>query len=229
MPVNVTRTTTTPVSKSSSSSPVLKQGSKGASVVDLQKQLTKAGFKCSADGDFGPKTKAAVIAFQKSKGLTPDGVVGPKTWAALRAAGPPTPPTPQPTQPTHPTQPTKPSDGFETSAPKIGVAPRNYTEAQKYEYYARIVREAGGQVCANGQPTVLGIRGMDLDGNKHATTNNKKYDDVFVVLTADGKVRELRGATHPGQKASTASPSVTATYSARPVSRRKACSGPTPG
>lgn len=36
-----------------------------------------------ADGSFGPKTQAAVIAFQKKASLVPDGVVGPKTHAAL--------------------------------------------------------------------------------------------------------------------------------------------------
>ena len=35
------------------------------------------------DGIFGVKTEAAVIAFQKSHNLTPDGIVGAKTWAAL--------------------------------------------------------------------------------------------------------------------------------------------------
>lgn len=36
-----------------------------------------------ADGIFGPKTKAAVVAYQVSAGLTADGIVGPKTWGAM--------------------------------------------------------------------------------------------------------------------------------------------------
>lgn len=38
----------------------------------------------SKDGIFGPLTKQAVQEFQKSKGLKPDGVVGPITWAELK-------------------------------------------------------------------------------------------------------------------------------------------------
>ena len=62
----------------------LKYGSKGQDVVQLQKVLNK--FKCGnliPDGEFGKKTKNAVIAFQKKYGLKPDGVVGPKTRAKI--------------------------------------------------------------------------------------------------------------------------------------------------
>ena len=57
---------------------VLKRGSKGESVKTLQEFL-----KLTADGDFGPKTEAAVKEWQKSNGLMVDGIVGPKTWAAM--------------------------------------------------------------------------------------------------------------------------------------------------
>lgn len=56
----------------------IKQGSKGADVKYLQAKL---GLK--QDSIFGPATKAKVVAWQKSKGLTPDGIVGPKSWAKL--------------------------------------------------------------------------------------------------------------------------------------------------
>jgi hypothetical protein len=58
--------------------PVLKRGSTGDDVVALQNMLG-----IDADGNFGPKTEAAVKAFQLSHGLIADGVVGPKTWAEL--------------------------------------------------------------------------------------------------------------------------------------------------
>ena len=70
--------------------PRLKQGSKGPDVVPrLQQALLNLGFDPGPiDGDFGPKTvKAVKKAYQKARGLTADGIVGPKTWAALHADG----------------------------------------------------------------------------------------------------------------------------------------------
>ena len=62
----------------------LKQGSRGDLVKTVQQKLIKWGYlKGSADGIFGAKTKAAVIAFQKKNGLTADGIVGKRTAQAL--------------------------------------------------------------------------------------------------------------------------------------------------
>jgi peptidoglycan L-alanyl-D-glutamate endopeptidase CwlK len=67
---------------------VLQQGSSGPDVTALQTRLKALGFDPKGvDGNFGPGTKAAVIAFQQSKGLSADGVVGPNTTAALQASG----------------------------------------------------------------------------------------------------------------------------------------------
>lgn len=74
----------------SASSPTLRQGASGAAVRDLQNALRAAGHNISVDGQFGPQTKAAVLAFQRARGLTVDGIVGPQTWGALRAAPGPT-------------------------------------------------------------------------------------------------------------------------------------------
>jgi putative chitinase len=64
--------------------PVLKQNSSGPDVRDLQQKLKDLGFDPNGvDGHFGPGTRDAVIAFQQSKGLQADGVVGPATMAAL--------------------------------------------------------------------------------------------------------------------------------------------------
>lgn len=44
-------------------------------------------IEISVDSDFGAATESAVIAFQIVKGLKPDGIVGPDTWAALGGSG----------------------------------------------------------------------------------------------------------------------------------------------
>jgi peptidoglycan L-alanyl-D-glutamate endopeptidase CwlK len=62
----------------------LKKGARGDRVKALQQMLKNKGFDPGAiDGDFGNGTEAAVIAFQKSEGLLPDGIVGSKTLSAL--------------------------------------------------------------------------------------------------------------------------------------------------
>ncbi|MGN0305241.1 MAG: glycoside hydrolase family protein [Lachnospiraceae bacterium] len=67
-----------------SHSGILKEGSKGEEVRQLQQKLAIIGYAPGpADGSFGAKTKAAVMAFQKDAGLTQDGIVGEKTLAAL--------------------------------------------------------------------------------------------------------------------------------------------------
>ena len=77
---------------------VLKEGITGGDVSGLQTRLQARGFPPGAiDGTFGPATEAAVMAFQKSEGLTPDGVVGAVTARALGfvdANLPPPPPMP---------------------------------------------------------------------------------------------------------------------------------------
>ncbi|MBM7662194.1 peptidoglycan hydrolase-like protein with peptidoglycan-binding domain [Bacillus mesophilus] len=66
---------------------VIKEGSKGESVKNMQRALNLAmGAELSEDGIFGPNTKTAVLAFQESKKLAKDGVYGPNTHAALSKA-----------------------------------------------------------------------------------------------------------------------------------------------
>lgn len=60
-----------------------KIGSKGAMVAQIQKALAGAGLKVIVDGYFGPITREAVQEFQRMKGLTVDGIVGPATLAKL--------------------------------------------------------------------------------------------------------------------------------------------------
>ena len=70
--------------------PMLRKGSKGASVKALQILLIGNRYSCGqygADGDFGGGTESAVKKYQEDHGLDADGVVGPKTWAKLLGLG----------------------------------------------------------------------------------------------------------------------------------------------
>jgi hypothetical protein len=66
--------------------PVLALGDQGRWVQYLQVLLNagQSGAKLYVDGDFGPKTQAAVRAFQLRWRLVADGIVGPITWARLQ-------------------------------------------------------------------------------------------------------------------------------------------------
>ncbi|PAD96960.1 N-acetylmuramoyl-L-alanine amidase [Terribacillus saccharophilus] len=57
---------------------LIRKGSKGKDVGRIQRAV---GVK--ADNDFGPATEAAVKAYQKRKGLSADGIVGPATWNVM--------------------------------------------------------------------------------------------------------------------------------------------------
>lgn len=72
----------------------------GDDVLALQTLLNTKGYNVGTlDGNFGPKTKAAVIAFQSANGLVPDGSVGPNTLKYLNG-NQNTTTTTSPTQPT---------------------------------------------------------------------------------------------------------------------------------
>lgn len=66
----------------------IQKGDGGEQVVQLQQRLNSLGAdsQLEEDGEFGEKTEAAVIAFQKLHHLKADGIVGPKTTVALRNA-----------------------------------------------------------------------------------------------------------------------------------------------
>ena len=66
---------------------IIKEGSHGPEVTELQALLKDGYYNGAVDAQFGPTTKAAVLKFQQKNQLIADGEVGPKTWQAL-SSGP---------------------------------------------------------------------------------------------------------------------------------------------
>ncbi len=68
------------------------RGASGREVRLLQTKLAEAGFGAGRiDGDFGPRTRQAVMRFQRAHRLTVDGIVGADTWQTLFGARSPVP------------------------------------------------------------------------------------------------------------------------------------------
>src|SRR5688572_23607104 len=81
------------------SMPLVKQGSKGEDVKELQTKLNEFRAKIGLDqlpvtGNFGPQTREAVVQFQKMWGLDADGAVGAATWRRALGEANPAPATP---------------------------------------------------------------------------------------------------------------------------------------
>ena len=70
---------------SSGGYPLIRQNSRGNYVCIAQDDLNTLGYRTNGlDGIFGAGTQNAVIAYQKSKGLSADGIVGCNTWRSLQ-------------------------------------------------------------------------------------------------------------------------------------------------
>jgi peptidoglycan hydrolase-like protein with peptidoglycan-binding domain len=167
-------------------------------VTQLQEMLNAQGGQLDVDGKFGPRTEEAVRNFQRENNLEIDGVVGPETQAALNGGDR--------------AQETEAPDAEQRppAAPgelgQLSLADPNMSPAEQYEHYQRLIEANGGEINTDGA-TVLGMRGLGTDGQRHdGTSNVGGYDDSFVVLNrdADGNptVEVFRGATHANQRSS---------------------------
>jgi len=74
---------TTPARAAYSYPGQVSSGSTGSVVKKLQSALNAGGAGLEVDGKFGPKTRQAVVNFQRNQGLTADGIAGPNTWQKL--------------------------------------------------------------------------------------------------------------------------------------------------
>lgn len=90
------------------------------------------------------------------------------------------------------------------------IPPNNWPLSERFAYYKNQV-EANQGTVETAFPTILGMRGLGPDNQRHDSNENVgPYNDTFVVLqqTPEGEQRlyELRGSTHAGQKSSSLSP-----------------------
>jgi lysozyme family protein/peptidoglycan hydrolase-like protein with peptidoglycan-binding domain len=153
---------------------ILYRGSDGGEVVALQQRLTKAGFPVPNTGIFGAQTFRAVKEFQRSKGLPPDGVVGPDTAEALDRAT--TTPAAPATTPAAPSATEAPASAPVTATPAPDtsagaeappqVAASNPELARVLSGALSVSRGASGAVVRAIQE-LLGSKGerVDVDGD----------------------------------------------------------------
>ena len=66
----------------------IRKGDTGPDVVWCQELLTQNGFSTTADGIFGSTTHNRIMQFQTQEDISPDGIVGPTTWAHLEGGAP---------------------------------------------------------------------------------------------------------------------------------------------
>ena len=138
----------------------------------FQQRMKDRGWPITVDGLYGPEgattpegnTAEIVVAFQKGKGLTADGLIGPTTWAAAWTSpvtpATPTPADPKPTTPTTPTDPTIPTDEAAATPNLISPSAADFPSWIRFE-------------------TILDSDGQEVDHNKKlAEYYGKAYDPV---------------------------------------------------
>jgi peptidoglycan hydrolase-like protein with peptidoglycan-binding domain len=83
------RTSSSASRSASGQYPVLSQGKTGAAVTRLQQRLRQLGYlNVNPNGNFGPKTRDAVIKFQRNYRIAANGIVNRQTWNALLGSSP---------------------------------------------------------------------------------------------------------------------------------------------
>ena len=182
----------------------LRQGSRGPAVTALQRTLSGLGFTLRADGDFGPLTAGQVRAFQRSKGLSADGVVGPQTLRALeQAAGGASPAPPPPSSGSPSTGGSSSSGGIIAGLGGTGSGPGGSAIASQLGEANSARREAAvlAQVERGATPRFLDafqkvtIRGRDAAGRDHVLEVWVSPDYFSLGNDADPVRVPLRPAT----------------------------------
>jgi peptidoglycan hydrolase-like protein with peptidoglycan-binding domain len=166
----------------------LKLGMEGPAVQELQERLNKDGASLKTDGQFGPKTQAALKQWQASRDITDTGVVGSTTQKAL--------------DDNRPVSRSSVADAAGPTRASEIAATRGMSEAQKFDYFEGLAQQNGGQVKTGAnQKNIVGLRTpTDADANGGVG----RYDDKFVMFWKDAqgnkRVREYSGNTEPSAR-----------------------------
>ena len=174
-------------------STLLKRGSQGEAVKNVQAALKRLGyFEGKTDGDFGEYTENAVKEFQRQNGLTPDGVVGQATLNKLssstaKTAKPTATPTPRVTpKPTKTPTPKPTATPKPTNTPNVsntylshGVSGNNVTKMQnRLIDLGYLYGKASGKVCDITEEAIIAFQkrnGLYDDGIAGPDTLEKMY------------------------------------------------------
>lgn len=166
---------------------MLSIGSRGQSVVDLQRRLAALGFDVGRiDGIFGPQTRQAVLAFQASQGIGTDGIVGPITEGALSQSGAPQGGNVEPQAPTAPRVP----PGTPGVAPQRTVTPLiDSTRPEESPEFQAFLRGLGTERSrlASEIRTRIGRLESDLATARSATDFGIRQDLANVAGSFEGR------------------------------------------
>jgi cell wall-associated NlpC family hydrolase len=135
----------------------LSRGSRGAAVVELQRELGIA-----SDGIFGAQTERAVISFQRAHGVPTTGLVGPLTRAALGESGA------SGTTGTAPTTTTTAKSEVKAMQSALGVTADGVVGPQTRA--ALRTFESSHGLPADGQPDAATLKALGVNGSSQTTT-----------------------------------------------------------
>jgi hypothetical protein len=95
-------------------------------------------------------------------------------------------------------------DDFELQA-EVAV-----TGTAEHDAWAAFIRKNGGHVHPGGRATVVSLRGFSSERIRHEVRSERVWNELFVILTTDGRALLLSGSTHPWESASKSAPDANA-------------------
>ncbi len=189
----------------------LARGSTGEGVKALQNQLVKLGYMTAADmatgpGTFGPRTEAALKAFQTANNIAPTGKFGPTTQAAMQKGGVPASTSGGASTGTSNIPLLRQGDAASSKVRSVGCGITSATMAingltgkhlTPDQFYAKYGFGLNGGMEANG----LKVTNMSNLHSGNMSTENKAWD-VFKNATGSGKVVMFAANGQPFTKGS---------------------------